>query len=601
MVKMVKKEYEKLLGKVQKPARYAGGEYNETIKDKSKISVRFAFAFPDMYEIGMSNLGLKVLYGVLNSMDYVWCERVFAPANDMAELLKQHNLELYALESGDSLREFDFVGFTLQYELSYSNILYMLDLANIPALAKERGENFPVLIGGGPCAYNPEPLADIFDLFCIGEGEEIVGELMELYKKHKEAGSGKKEFLAACPQIEGIYVPSLYEPGKQPIIKKRAVKNFDGAYFPVCPIVPNIEAVHDRITLEIARGCARGCRFCQAGFVYRPARERLADTLNQFAKESRKNTGYDEISLASLSVSDYTKLGELTDKLTDWTDKSKINLSLPSMRLDSFSKELLKKTSGVRKSALTFAPEAGSQRLRDAINKNLSEREIEETIKLAFDSGRTSVKLYFMIGLPGETDEDIIEIANLAKKAVGLFYKRENRQNNGKGVTVTVSVASFVPKSHTPFCFEGQNPYEELLRKQKLLKSEINSKKIKYSYHEAKTSKLEAVFARGDRKLSKVLVEATKLGARFDGWDELFDFELWQKAFLCCGLTMEEYSERKYAYDEPLPWDFIQAGATKSFFISENKKAALGLVTKSCIEECAGCGANSIAGGEFCP
>jgi radical SAM superfamily enzyme YgiQ (UPF0313 family) len=590
---MIKKEFEKILKKVQKPARYTGGEYNEIIKDKTKVETRFVFAFPDMYEIGMSNLGVKILYGILNSLDYVWCERVFTPADDMAEQLKQNGLDLYALESGDSLRDFDFIGFTLQYELSYSNILHMLNLANIPVLASERGDYFPVIIGGGPCAYNPEPLADIFDLFVIGEGEEVIVELMELYREHKNKGFDKCEFLIDSTKIEGIYVAS------RPTVTKRIIKNYDDVYFPINPIVPNIEVVHDRITLEVFRGCIRGCRFCQAGFIYRPTRERSVDKLNQIAVDTYKNTGYSEISLASLSISDYTKLYDLTDKLTCWTDKQNVNLSLPSMRIDAFSQELLDKTSGVRSSTLTFAPEAGSQRMRDVINKNLSEQDIEDTINIAFNSGKSSIKLYFMIGLPGETDEDIIAIADLAKKAVGLYYKRENKQKN-KGLTVTISVASFVPKCHTPFCFEGQNSYDELIRKQRLLKNEINSNKIKYNYHDAKISKLEAVFARGDRKLAKVLIEAVKLGARFDGWDEFFKFDIWQKAFENCGLTMEEYCERQYDYDDVLPWDFIDIGVSKEFFIAENKKAKLGETTNNCREQCAGCGVNHMTGGDIC-
>jgi len=585
-----------------------------------------------MYEIGMSNLGIKILYGILNSLDYVWCERAFAPAGDMAEQLKQNNLDLYALESGDSLKEFDFLGFTLQYELCYSNILYMLNLANIPVLSSERGDDFPIIVGGGPCAYNPEPLADIFDLFVIGEGEEVIVELMELYREYRRGDPAwspekkhdgtrattqgrpydKHEFLRECAKIGGVYVPSLYEAtvGTRyivsaadaiygvPTIKKRIVKNYDGVYFPVNPIVPNIETVHDRITLEVFRGCIRGCRFCQAGFIYRPTRERSSDKLNQIALETYKNTGYNEISLASLSISDYSELYNLTDKLTCWTNKSNVNLSLPSMRIDAFTKELLDKTSEVRSSTLTFAPEAGSQRMRDVINKNLSEQEIEDTLKLAFNSGKSSVKLYFMIGLPGETDEDITAIAELAKKAVGLYYKRENKQKN-KGLTVTVSVASFVPKCHTPFCFEGQNPYDELIRKQRLLKDAINSNKIKYNYHDAKISKLEAVFARGDRKLSKVLIEASNLGTRFDGWDEQFKFELWQQAFENCNLTMEEYCEKTYDYGDVLPWDFIDAGVSKDFLISENKKSKLGETTNNCREECSNCGVRGL-GGEYC-
>ncbi|MCL2772855.1 MAG: TIGR03960 family B12-binding radical SAM protein [Oscillospiraceae bacterium] len=620
---MIKQEHEKILKKVQKPARYTGGEYNEIIKDKSKTDVRFAFAFPDMYEIGMSNLGIKILSGVINNLDYAWCERVYAPAKDMAEQLTENNIDLYALESGDSLREFDFIGFTLQYELCYSNVLYMLNLAHIPLLASERGEDFPIIIAGGPCTYNPEPVANFFDLFVIGEGEDVIVELMDLYREHKKNKDfNKQKFLSECAKkIEGIYVPSLYDveykidgkiksftpkDGNLPIVvTKRIIADFDSVYFPTNPVVPNIDIVHDRITLEVFRGCIRGCRFCQAGFVYRPTRERSAEKLNQIALESYKNTGYNEISLASLSISDYTELYGLTDKLTDWTDKCSVNLSLPSMRIDAFTQELLDKTSSVRQSTLTFAPEASSQRLRDIINKNLTEQDIEETIKIAFNSGRSSIKLYFMLGLPGETDEDIIEIANLAKKTVGLYYKRENKQRN-KGLTVTISVASFVPKCHTPFCFERQNSYDELIRKQKLLKSEINSNKIKYNYHDAKISKLEAVFARGDRKLSNVLLEAVKLGACFDGWDELFDFELWQKAFENCGLKMEDYAERVYSYDDVLPWDFIDVGVSKEFFIEEHKKAKSGKVTNNCREQCMYCGASVFMsdknneGGERC-
>lgn len=604
---MIKKEYKKLLKNVQKPARYTGGEYGEVIKDKSKIDVRFAFAFPDMYEIGMSNLGIKLLSGIINNLDYAWCERVFAPAKDFADELIKNKLDLYALESGDSLREFDFIGFTLQYELCYSNILYMLNLANIPALASERmeAEDMPIIIGGGPCAYNPEPAADFFDLFAIGEGEDSLAEITELYHEHKKRGLKKREFLLDCAKkIEGVYVPSLYdveyngvkiksftpESADIPaVIKKRVVNNFNEAYFPVQPIVPNIDCVHDRITLEVFRGCMRSCRFCQAGFIYRPMRERSAETLNNLALESYKNTGYNEISLVSLSISDYSDLFHLTDCLKSWTDDLNINLALPSMRIDAFTRELLEKTSSVRQSGLTFAPEAGSQRMRDIINKNLTEQEILDTIKIAFDSGRNTIKLYFMLGLPGETDEDIIEIANLAKKAVGLYYQRENKQNN-RGVTVTISTASFVPKCHTPFCFEAQNSYEELIRKQKLLKEQINSKKIKYNYHDAKISRLEAVFARGDRKLAKVLLEAVKLGVCFDGWDEYFQYDLWLEAFANCGIKPEDYAEREYNYQDIMPWDFIDCGVSREFLARENQRAKSGITTANCREKCAGCG-----------
>jgi len=609
-----KNKYEKIWRKVQKPARYTGGEYNEVIKDKSCVDVRFAFGFPDTYEIGMSNLGIKILYGVLNSLDYIWCERVFAPLEDMAEQLRTNNLDLYALESGDSLKEFDFVGFSLQYELSYSNVLYMLDLAGIAFMANERTESSPIIIGGGPCVYNPEPFADFFDIICIGEGEELLPEIMALYrehKKHRAGGYNKHEFLLECAKIEGAYVPQFYDvlykdngkiesflpkyadiPAK---VKKRIVKDFDASYFPVKPVVPSIETVHDRITLEVFRGCIRGCRFCQAGFVYRPVREKSAERINELAAEIYKNTGYNEISLASLSISDYTKLYQLVDALTSWTDKCKINISLPSMRIDAFSQELLNKTSSVRQSTLTFAPEAGSQRMRDIINKNLSEQDIFDTVNIAFESGKNNIKLYFMIGLPHETDEDIIEIAGLAKKIVDCWYNNKNANRN-RGLTVTISVACFVPKCFTPFSFQGQNSYEELIRKQQLLKTAINSlpssaaKKINYNYHDATLSMLEAVFARGDRRLSKVLTEAYALGACFDSWDDKFHFAAWQQAFDKCGVDMHEYCERVYEHGDIFPWDFIDTGVSKQFLIAEHKKAQDGKTSNNCREQCAGCG-----------
>ena len=620
----MKNRYEKIWRKVQKPARYTGGEYNEVVKDKSCVDVRFAFGFPDTYEIGMSNLGIKILYGVLNSLDYVWCERVFAPLEDMAEQLRANNMDLYALESGDSLKEFDFVGFSLQYELSYTNVLYMLDLAGIYFLSKDRGEDSPLIISGGPCAYNPEPFADFFDIICIGEGEELLPEIMALYREHKrnDIGYKKREFLTECAKIEGVYVPQLYDAiykddgkiksfspkynGVPAKIKKRIVKNFDESYFPVKPVVPNIETVHDRITVETFRGCIRGCRFCQAGFVYRPVREKSSEKINELVKETYKNTGYNEVSLASLSISDYTELYQLVNNLTEWTDKCKVNISLPSMRIDMFSQELLNKTSSVRQSTLTFAPEAGSQRMRDVINKNLSEQDILNTVNIAFESGKNNIKLYFMIGLPHETDDDIVEIANLAKKVVDCWHTNKNAKRN-RGLTVTISVACFVPKCFTPFSFHGQNSHEELIRKQHLLKDAIallpssTAKKINYNYHDATLSMLEAVFARGDRRLSQVLIEAYSMGACFDSWDDKFNFSAWQKAFEKCGIDMREYCERIYEYGDIFPWEFIDTGVSKQFLINEHKKAYESKISDNCREKCAGCGiSQSMSMGGVC-
>lgn len=615
-------KYKKLLDKVLRPARYTGGEYNEIIKNTNNVDIRFAFAFPDMYEIGMSNLGMKILYGVLNSLDYVWCERVFAPAADMASELRVTETPLYALESGDSLRLFDFLGFTLQYELCYTGVLYMLDLAGIPYRADERTadsakplaeQTFPLVIAGGPCTYNPEPVADFFDIICIGEGEELLPELMELYRDYKMAGRTKGEFLLAAAKIRGIYVPSFYgvkyddekivsfEPVTRDIpgtIHKRIIKDLDKAYFPHKPVIPNIEAVHDRITLEIQRGCIRGCRFCQAGYVYRPNREKAVKTLCGDALLTYKNTGYDEVSLLSLSSSDYSELYPLADGLLEWTARKKVNIAMPSMRIDAFSKELYEKVSGVRQSTLTFAPEAGSQRLRDVINKNLTEENITETLSIAYASGSENVKLYFMIGLPGESDEDITAIAQLAKKAVDLYYEKRNGRN-GKGIKVSISVATFVPKPFTPFQFEPQISFAEITRRQNLLRGAISSKKISYSYHDAKISRLEAVFARGDRRLSEVIIAAYEDGAVFDGWDEMFRFDIWQEAFKKCGIGMETYAEREYSADEILPWDFIDIGVKKEFFISENKRAKKTQTSTNCREGCMSCGADTLFGENF--
>ena len=606
-----------ILKSVSKPGRYSGGEYNEVIKEKSKIKARWAFCFPDSYEIGMSNLGMRILYGSLNKEEDIWCERVFTPWPDMQEKMIAHGIPLTAHESGDPVSVFDVVGFTLQYEMSYTNVLNMLNLAKIPLYSAQRGEDFPIIIGGGPCAYNPEPVADFFDCFSIGEGEDMLVEFTKLYIEAKGRGNySKKEFLhEAARKIEGLYVPSFYnveynEDGTirsyTPIfddiptkITKRIIKDMDKAYFPDKPVMPYIETVHDRIMLEVFRGCIRGCRFCQAGMIYRPVREKSADVLNEQAKRLYESTGYDEISLTSLSISDYTELEDLTCKLLDWTDENMISLSLPSLRVDSFTKELMDRVSGVRSSSLTFAPEAGTQRLRDVINKNVREEDLMRAVNVAFDSGKNQVKLYFMMGLPTETMEDIEGIAILAKNVIEAYYKNPNR-NKGRSPQVTVSVSCFVPKPFTPFQWEAQDSKEQFEEKQRFLAEKITDRKIKFAHHDSGTSRIEAVLARGDRKLSRALELASQKGFMFDSWDEYFDYDKWIEVFTESGIDPEFYANRKYGIDEVLPWDIIDCGVDKSFFVRERNKAYGEDTTPNCREKCSGCGANKLGGERTC-
>ena len=609
---MLREKIEKYLLDVQKPSRYIGGEMGSIVKNPEDTDVSFAFCFPDTYDIGMSHLGMKILYSLTNSRENYRCERVFAPLEDFEKIMREHDIPLYTLENLEPVRNFDFIGFTLQYELSYTNVLNMLDLAGVPIWQKDRGETLsPIVVAGGCCVCNGEPLADFFDIMILGEGEEVNLELMDLYLEHKKKGSSRSEFLRDASKIEGIYVPSLYtvnynadgtvnsiipEEGVPPVVRKRIISDMNNIYYPDNFVVPFSEIVHDRAVTEVLRGCIRGCRFCQAGFLYRPFREKSAESICRQSKALCENTGYDELSLASLSTSDHSDISEILSKLIDYTEKNKINLSLPSLRIDNFSEGLLEKIKKVRKSGLTFAPEAGTQRLRDVINKNVTEEEIMNTCRISFEGGYTMVKLYFMMGLPTETDEDIIGIAELAGRIIDLFYSLPNRPK-GKGVQVSISTATFVPKPFTPFEFEPQDTREMIEHKQKLLVDSIKTKKIKVSWHDPSVSLIEAVLARGDRRLSDVIYTAWKNGCKFDSWGEHFKFDVWIDSFKQCGLDPEFYACRKREYDEIMPWEHMDYYVSKDFLIRENKRAREFKTTPNCCEKCSACGVSKAVGG----
>lgn len=582
--------------KIEKPARYVGGEYNQIIKNKNNVKCRFAFCFPDIYDIGMSNLGMKILYNVLNKREDTWCERVFAPWTDFEEVMRQKQVKLFALESKDPINEFDIVAFTLQYEMSYTNILNMLDLAGIPVKSSERSEEDPFVFAGGPCACNPATMSKFIDMFMLGEGEELIDLVTQKYVEWKEKKLPKIEYLKSIKDIKGVYIPALHT--KEDMIEKVVITDMDKAEYPTSPVVPSTEIIQNRISLEVFRGCTRGCRFCQAGYIYRPVREKSVKTLLSQAKDTIKSTGQDEVSLCSLSTIDYSDFNNLAEGLIDIGKEKRVGISLPSIRIDAIDKSILSQIQEVRKSSLTFAPEAGSQRLRDVINKNITKEDILKGCKLAFENGWSNIKLYFMIGLPTETYHDLEEIVNLANSIVELYYSMPKEKRSGK-CNVTVSTSTFVPKPHTPFQWFGQNTIDKIELKQQFLKEKLTNKCVKYNWHNPEISRLEAVISRGDEKICDVIYEAFINGAKFDSWDEKLDLEAWNKAFKNTGIDPKEYASKEYDLDYEFPWDNIMHGVSKEFLKREYNNALKETTTKRCSEKCSACGVNKIAECKF--
>ena len=607
---------DEILLNIEKPARYIGNEVNSVMKDKNQVDIRFAMCFPDVYEIGMSYLGIQILYDMFNKREDVWCERVYSPWTDLDKIIREQDIPLFALESQDAIKDFDFLGITLQYEMCYTNILQVLELSKIPLLAAERTQEHPLVIGGGPCSYNPEPIADFFDLFYMGEGEKVYDELFDLYKEYKNEGRSREDFLRRAASIPGIYVPSMYEvsyhedgtlaaftPRYEDVpaqVEKQVVMDLDHVTYPKAPVVPFIKATQDRVVLEIMRGCIRGCRFCQAGMIYRPTRQKDVESMKEYARAMLENTGYEEISLSSLSSSDYEQLPELVNYLIDLCSEKKVNISLPSLRIDAFSLDVMSKVQDVKKSSLTFAPEAGSQRMRDVINKGLTEEVILEGAGKAFEGGWNKVKLYFMLGLPTETEEDIKGIAHLSQKIAERYYEIPKTQRVGK-CQITASTSFFVPKPFTPFQWAAMNTEEQFLEKAKTVKQEVraqvNQKSIKYNYHEADVSVLEGLLARGDRRVAQTILAAYRNGALFDAWSETFRMDAWNQAITSTGTDMNFYVHRERDLNELFPWDFIKIGVTKDFLKREWENAKQGKVTSNCREKCSGCGAAKFGGG----